>query len=43
MEVPCCQGLSALVRRAVELSGSALPVEDVIVTRTGDVKPATLF
>jgi len=43
MEVPCCQGLSALVRHAIEASGANIPVEDIIVTRTGETKPATLF
>jgi hypothetical protein len=38
MEVPCCFGLQEIVRRALEKSGSDVPVEDVTVGIRGDVK-----
>jgi len=40
MEVPCCTGLSTLVRQAAELAGTGVPVEDLIVTREGRLQPA---
>ncbi len=38
MEVPCCTGLSGLVHQAAEAAGTDIPVEDLIVTRNGDLK-----
>ncbi|HZW03835.1 MAG TPA: 4Fe-4S binding protein [Anaerolineaceae bacterium] len=35
MEVPCCSGITAAVRRAVQISGKAVPIEEVIVTNDG--------
>ena len=35
MEVPCCSGLPALVDKALELSGETIPVEEVVISRTG--------
>jgi len=43
MEVPCCSGLSALVRQAMDIAGAKFPVEDIVVTRTGSVKPAEVL
>jgi NAD-dependent dihydropyrimidine dehydrogenase PreA subunit len=40
MEVPCCSGLSSLVRQAAAVAGTGVPVEDLIVTRTGQTRPA---
>ena len=40
MEVPCCTGLSSLVKQAAHMAGTGVPVEDLIVTRTGQAKPA---
>ncbi len=38
MEVPCCQVLSRACAVAKEQAGSSVPVTEVIVTRTGEVK-----
>ncbi|GFK96074.1 Electron transport complex subunit RsxB [Fundidesulfovibrio magnetotacticus] len=47
MEVPCCTGLSHLVRQAAALAGNNVPVEDLVIARTGEVQaaqtPRTLF
>ena len=40
MEVPCCTGLAALVKQAAEMAGTGVPVEDLVVTRMGELKPA---
>ncbi len=40
MEVPCCTGLVHMVRQAKERAGSDVPVEDLVVKRTGQVEPA---
>ncbi len=40
MEVPCCTGLSTLVKQAAAMAGGKVPVEDMIVTRDGQLKPA---
>jgi NAD-dependent dihydropyrimidine dehydrogenase PreA subunit len=40
MEVPCCSGLSTLVKQAADMAGTGVPVEDLIVTRTGQAGPA---
>ncbi len=37
MEVPCCGGLTAIVRRALAASGNEIPVEEVIVGIKGNV------
>lgn len=38
MEVPCCSGLPMIIRRALELSGRHIPVEEVVVSiREGKV------
>jgi hypothetical protein len=37
MEVPCCFGLVALVKRALEQSGSELPVEEVTIGVRGEI------
>jgi len=37
MEVPCCYGLVALARRALEQSGSSIPVEDVTIGVQGNM------
>ena len=39
MEVPCCRGLSMIVRQALDLSGCEnLPVEEHVLSLEGDVK-----
>jgi len=40
MEVPCCTGLSHLVRQAAAQAGTDVPVEDLVVARTGEVEAA---
>lgn len=37
MEVPCCSGLSVIVRRALERSGQSIPLEEVTISTRGDV------
>ncbi|HAR94366.1 MAG TPA: 4Fe-4S ferredoxin [Deltaproteobacteria bacterium] len=37
MEVPCCSKLPLLVRKAVSLSGVGLPVEEIVISRKGDM------
>jgi ferredoxin len=37
MEVPCCSKLPILVRKAVSLSGVEAPVEEIVISRKGDV------
>jgi Pyruvate/2-oxoacid:ferredoxin oxidoreductase delta subunit len=38
MEVPCCQGLPAIVRKALSLSGRDVPLEVKIIATCGDVR-----
>jgi len=40
MEVPCCTGLVHMVRQAKAMAGSDVPVEDLVVRRTGAAEPA---
>lgn len=37
MEVPCCSGLPMIVRKAMELSGKQIPLEEVVVSTRGDI------
>ena len=37
MEVPCCAGMSHIVRQAVAESGKDIPVETVTISLEGDV------
>jgi len=37
MEVPCCQGLPMIVRKAMELSGKKIPTEQVMISVQGEV------
>jgi NAD-dependent dihydropyrimidine dehydrogenase PreA subunit len=37
MEVPCCSKLPMLVRKAVSLSGKAIPLEEVVISRKGAI------
>lgn len=39
MEVPCCSGLTFMVRRAIELAGKDIPVKDVTIDIKGNIKP----
>jgi len=36
MEVPCCQGMAAIVSKAVQASGSTIPVEVVVISTRGE-------
>ena len=40
MEVPCCTGFVHMVKQARTLAGSDVPVEDLVVRRTGQAEPA---
>jgi NAD-dependent dihydropyrimidine dehydrogenase PreA subunit len=40
MEVPCCTGLATLVKQAAQMAGTEVPVEDLVVTRMGELVPA---
>jgi Fe-S-cluster-containing hydrogenase component 2 len=37
MEVPCCQGLPEIIREGMNLAGKNIPLEKVVIGRTGDV------
>lgn len=37
MEVPCCAGLTAIIRKALEQSGQSVPLEEVTISTRGDV------
>jgi ferredoxin len=39
MEVPCCSALPAIVRKALQLSGVKVPLEEVVVSRRGQILP----
>lgn len=43
MEVPCCLGLLFAAREAVEASGHEIPVESVVISIRGEVKPPSVF
>jgi len=38
MEVPCCQGLPVIVRKAMALAGKVIPLEVVVITTRGEIK-----
>ncbi len=35
MEVPCCQGLSIIVEKAIEIAGKEIPIEKVVLSTRG--------
>ncbi len=37
MEVPCCSKLPMIVRKALSLSRKAIPLEEIVISRRGDV------
>ena len=37
MEVPCCQGLPAIVKKGMELAGKSIPLEQITISRRGEV------
>jgi hypothetical protein len=38
MEVPCCQGLPAIVRKAMSLAGKEVPLAVTVITTRGDIR-----
>lgn len=38
MEVPCCAGLPAIVKKGLELSGKKIPLEEVVVSTRGKLQ-----
>ncbi len=38
MEVPCCSKMPSIIREALQRSGKLIPVQTVIITRTGNIK-----
>jgi len=39
MEVPCCSGLTFMVKQAMQLAGKDIPLKEVTVGIRGDLKP----
>jgi hypothetical protein len=37
MEVPCCTGLVRIAQAAIQASGKAIPLHDVVVSTRGEV------
>lgn len=37
MEVPCCSGLPMIVRRAMEIAGKQIPMEEIVIGTRGEV------
>jgi len=37
MEVPCCSGLPTIVRKALDASGQAIPMEEVVISTRGEI------
>ncbi len=37
MEVPCCQGLPAIVKKGMDLAGKSIPLEVIILSTRGEV------
>jgi len=35
MEVPCCSGLTGMVKKAAGLAGEAIPIEEAVLTARG--------
>lgn len=38
MEVPCCGGISVLLKKALEMAGKEVPVREVVISVEGSVK-----
>jgi hypothetical protein len=41
MEVPCCQGLPAIVRKAMAQSGQEIPLSVAVVSLRGEILKST--
>lgn len=39
MEVPCCNGMTAIAQRAAQAAGVDVPIETVVIERTGGIQP----
>jgi ferredoxin len=37
MEVPCCSALPRIVKRGMELAGKSLPMEEVVISSSGEI------
>jgi hypothetical protein len=37
MEVPCCQGLPVIIKKAMELAGKEIPLDQVIISTRGEI------
>jgi hypothetical protein len=37
MEVPCCQGLPVIVRKGMDMAGKKIPMEKVVIGRSGEI------
>jgi len=40
MEVPCCNGMTAIALRAVQAANVVVPIETIVITRDGKTQPA---
>jgi hypothetical protein len=41
MEVPCCQGLPAMVKEGMDAAGKQIPIEKVVVSAEGEILKRT--
>ena len=37
MEVPCCSALPVIVKRGMELAGRQIPLEEIVISRSGEI------
>ena len=37
MEVPCCSGLPMIVKKGMEAAGKNIPIEELVISRTGKI------
>lgn len=37
MEVPCCANMRAIIRRALEMAGRAIPVTEIVISARGEI------
>ncbi|MBW2099397.1 MAG: 4Fe-4S ferredoxin, partial [Deltaproteobacteria bacterium] len=37
MEVPCCSGLTTIVKKGMDISGKKIPMEEVVVSTKGNI------
>jgi hypothetical protein len=41
MEVPCCGGLPMIIKKGMEMSGVAIPMEEVVISTRGKILQRT--